>query len=152
MASRRFKTALDPETVRRRARNRKIGYSVVATLTLGYAIFAYAFICQVSVRPESQTVAVAKKGNRADLFAVAPNSLDDETYREAALAWERDRIAEDEAKQQTQTNTRSPYNRWYERVSQIEAQLEGIEDPPEGSVHWHLKQSLEQMYQDKPER
>ncbi len=143
----------DGERELRRGRNRKLSVIIVSSMAVGYAVVAYIFICMVSVTPETKEVAKVKPGTRVDLFVTAPESLSSDDYREAALAWERQRIAEDEARERVvDASPRVPYNRWYEKVQQLESQLQEFEEFPEDSIQWHMKKSLEKLQEDKPER
>lgn len=49
-------------------------------------------------------------------------------------------------------DAKDAHRAWQQQVELHEAALAGVENPPQGSVHWHLQQDLQRLRADEPVR
>ncbi len=147
--TRRQKLVLTAEEQAAKLRRRRAAFGIIVGMTCAYLGFAYWFICLVTSPASVQVVSAAgtKTGESED------TTIDDEYYRRQARITDARLQAElEERNEPVQPPDMRPYDRWYARVQQIEAQLAELEPGPEGTIYYELQQSLERLKQDRPER
>lgn len=89
----------------------------------------------------------------AQQYVSDPQSLSDDAYRAAALAREAEiKRQRQQRKTVLYRNPINPHDRWQDRVNQLREDLSGISEFPEGSVQWHMRQRLEGLLQEEPQR
>lgn len=103
----------------------------------------------VSVSPEIRN---QRNRNLAAAFVEGVDSLSDEDYRRAALAYEEQKQAQRVVAKRTANpgDPSAPYRRWRQRVEKVQQMVDANDEFPEGSVQWHMREELKQLLREKP--
>ncbi|WP_153555283.1 hypothetical protein [Roseimaritima sediminicola] len=106
----------------------------------------------VAVAP--QPLSAAQSHELALRFVHHADQLDDQQYQAAALA----RDAQIRAARQRRytpppaSAPDAPRDRWQRQVDQMREYLKDVQEFPEGSVQWHMRNQLDQYLQEEPGR
>lgn len=136
-------------------KRRRWAFCILCFFGLGYSLAAYLLIWGLSDQPPAKIASQTEKTTVATKVSLHDPQLPDEDYVQGVLAREQELVAAKELARRASPaglSSRRIHSQWQARVQELQQEIAQFTEFPEGSVQWHLQQTLEKMQEDQPQR